>query len=328
MKLHGDLCRNGATPWIDTLHIVGGQDWEHAIRTALRSCTHVIAIISKQSVSKRGYVQKEIVQALTLLDEFPPGSIYVIPVRLDGTEPIHEGLRKLHWIDLFPDYDGGLRRLCAALGLPEARGISELAGSSSVTSVAAEKQYERADPQWHDASAFFWFLSLTQVPEDAEKLDTFIQSGEFEDTLIHLGAPQFDAARRAFTVAGPKVGDKVQATLTYLETAHLAYAEVWKSDDAYRFAHTRWYNAIEIDRANLALLAIAHYFCGNYPRARQALDAITELSEYDERLGLSLKHTFTSILNPQTWKDALWVQRKVPYVDVPQFVASMNRLMP
>lgn len=102
---------------MDQFNLLGGQDFDAAIRTALRDCTHFVALVSRHSVSKRGYVQKELREAFRLLEEFPPGDVFVIPVRLDNSTPRDERLRRLHWIDLFPDYNAGLKRLMLSISV-------------------------------------------------------------------------------------------------------------------------------------------------------------------------------------------------------------------
>jgi hypothetical protein len=119
-RLYTDLASAGANPWLDSEKLLGGQDWEGAIRKAIREATHFIALISKNSVNKRGFVQKELRHALEVLAEFPPNQIFLIPVRLDSSNPQDEQLRRLHRIDLFPDYSQGLRRICDSLGISPA----------------------------------------------------------------------------------------------------------------------------------------------------------------------------------------------------------------
>jgi ribosome-binding protein aMBF1 (putative translation factor) len=111
----------GIDPWLDEDELRGGREWEPAIREALRSCSHFIALISHASVQKTGFVQREMRQALELLEYRPPGDVFVIPVRLDHAEPRHERLRRLHWIDLFRDYAAGMRSLGRSLGVDAER---------------------------------------------------------------------------------------------------------------------------------------------------------------------------------------------------------------
>jgi hypothetical protein len=117
--LHAELTAVGAEPWLDAVNLIAGEDWELAIEHALTDATHVIALISKRSVNKRGYVQKELRKALALLEEWPPGTSFVIPVRLDESKPLHPMLQRLHWVNLFDNPGAGFRRLIAAMGLVE-----------------------------------------------------------------------------------------------------------------------------------------------------------------------------------------------------------------
>jgi hypothetical protein len=114
-RLYEDLRALGVEPWLDKRDLIGGEDWQAAIRRAVQECSHFVALLSSNSVSKRGFVQKELRQALDILEEFPPGEIFVIPVRLEDAKPRLEALKRLHWIDLFPSYETGLRKLVKSL---------------------------------------------------------------------------------------------------------------------------------------------------------------------------------------------------------------------
>jgi hypothetical protein len=117
IRLRNELVEMGAAPWMDQFDLVGGEDWRAAIKRALREASHCIVLLSHRAVTKRGYVQTEMRDALQVVGELPPDAVYIIPVRLDDVEPIHEHFRSLHWIDLFRDYRDGLRRLAASLGI-------------------------------------------------------------------------------------------------------------------------------------------------------------------------------------------------------------------
>ena len=119
--LYDDLRALGAEPWLDKKDLLAGQDWQEAIRRAIRESTHFIALVSAHSVNKRGFVQKELRQALATLEEFPPGEIFVIPVRLDETQPRHDALTRIHWVNLFPSYEQGLSELARSMSLVESQ---------------------------------------------------------------------------------------------------------------------------------------------------------------------------------------------------------------
>ncbi|MCP4107087.1 MAG: toll/interleukin-1 receptor domain-containing protein [Desulfobacteraceae bacterium] len=114
-RLYDDLKASGIMPWLDKENILPGQNWKDEINKAIKNSSHFLMLLSSNSVSKRGYVQKEKMIALELLDEIPIGNIYVIPVRLDGSKPVDEKLQNLQWVDLFPSYNTGLKQIIRAL---------------------------------------------------------------------------------------------------------------------------------------------------------------------------------------------------------------------
>ncbi len=116
-QLYLDLKRSGLDPWLDSVDLLPGQDWENAIAEAIESSSHFIALLSSRSVGKRGYVQRELRKALEVLEEFPEDQIFVVPVRLDDCLPTHRRLRRLHWIDLYPAYEEALKKILEALGV-------------------------------------------------------------------------------------------------------------------------------------------------------------------------------------------------------------------
>lgn len=66
-------------------------------------------------MTKKGFVQKEIRQAIDVLMEYPPGQIYIIPARLNFCHPLHERIAELNWVDLFPVWDLGIKKIVKAI---------------------------------------------------------------------------------------------------------------------------------------------------------------------------------------------------------------------
>ena len=101
-----ELCRklkeNGYDAWIDVDKIFPGQDWDLEIKKAIKSSDVVILCLTKISVYKRGYVQREMKQALDLFQEKLEGDIFIIPARLDECNP-PEILSKWQYVDLFSE---------------------------------------------------------------------------------------------------------------------------------------------------------------------------------------------------------------------------------
>jgi hypothetical protein len=114
-QIYEDLLKAGLDPWLDEKDLLPGQNWQDEIKKAIRASRFFIAILSNRSVSKRGFVQREIKLALQTLDEYPESEVFVIPARLDACEPSHEKLRELHWVDLFPSYADGFKKILATV---------------------------------------------------------------------------------------------------------------------------------------------------------------------------------------------------------------------
>jgi hypothetical protein len=110
--LYRRLREDDIEPWLDEEEILPGQDWEHEIAKAVRTVDAVIVCLSRESVSKTGYVQKEIRFALDKADEQPEGVIFIIPLKLEPCEVPYR-LHRWHWVNYFESQ--GYERLLRAL---------------------------------------------------------------------------------------------------------------------------------------------------------------------------------------------------------------------
>ena len=111
-NLYNRLLRDGFQPWLDKEDILPGQDWESEIKKAVKKCDYILVCLSKSSISKTGFVQKEIRLALDVADTQPDGSIFLIPIRLEEID-IPERLSQLQWVNYFDNE--GYGRLITAL---------------------------------------------------------------------------------------------------------------------------------------------------------------------------------------------------------------------
>lgn len=110
--IHRKLVRERLNPWLDLNDLLPGQDWDQTILHAIRNARFVIVFLSKNSVSKRGYVQKEIEEALDLAERMPEGEIFIIPVKLEVCD-LPTRLSKWQCIDVYRP--GGLSRIIKAI---------------------------------------------------------------------------------------------------------------------------------------------------------------------------------------------------------------------
>jgi tetratricopeptide (TPR) repeat protein len=128
-KLHGHLRAKGFDPWLDEENLLAGEDWRQKIPEVVRAADIVIVCLSRGSINKRGYVQKEIRYALDVADELPEGTIYIIPLKLEECE-IPERLRRWHGVSVFDEK--GYARLIETLRHRANKSIS-LTSSSDLT---------------------------------------------------------------------------------------------------------------------------------------------------------------------------------------------------
>lgn len=102
-------------PWLDEENIFPGDDWDLEIKKAIRETDAIIVCLSKGSITKEGYVQREIKTALDYSDEKPEGTTYIIPIRLEECKP-PERLSKWQYADYFSsEREKGWQKLIVSL---------------------------------------------------------------------------------------------------------------------------------------------------------------------------------------------------------------------
>ena len=94
------LINDGIDPWLDEEKILPGQDWQQEINKAVKTTDVVIVCLSGNSISKRGFVQKEIKYALDIAEEQPDGTIFLIPLKLEECD-VPERLQRWQWVNYF-----------------------------------------------------------------------------------------------------------------------------------------------------------------------------------------------------------------------------------
>ncbi|HJT89081.1 MAG TPA: toll/interleukin-1 receptor domain-containing protein [Bryobacteraceae bacterium] len=114
-RLHDALRDAGLNPWMDVYQLLPGQNWARAIERAIDRSDFFVPCFSQRSVNKWGGFQAEIRYALDCARRVPLDEIFVVPVRLDACRVPRSLQKELQYIDLLPDWEGGLRRLLATL---------------------------------------------------------------------------------------------------------------------------------------------------------------------------------------------------------------------
>jgi hypothetical protein len=110
-KLYQKLVSAGFKPWMDKKDILPGEIWKSRIPQAIRESDFFLACLSCNSVTKRGWIQREIKGALDIWQEKLDSDIYLIPARLEDCE-VPERLGDFQWVDLFEE-DGWTRLMKA-----------------------------------------------------------------------------------------------------------------------------------------------------------------------------------------------------------------------
>ncbi len=113
--LFDELAREGFDPWMDRHKLLPGQNWPRAIENAIEVSDFVITCFSHRATKKKGGFQAELRYALECARRMPLETVYLVPVRLDECTVPSRVASQIHYVDLFPDWDAGRRRLLRVL---------------------------------------------------------------------------------------------------------------------------------------------------------------------------------------------------------------------
>jgi hypothetical protein len=113
--LYSALAEAGIRPWLDKRHLLAGQNWPKAIERAISISDFFIPCFSRRAAAKRGQFQSELRYALDCAARIPLDEIFIIPVRLDACQVPREVCQRFHYVDLFPSWDKGVKRVIRAI---------------------------------------------------------------------------------------------------------------------------------------------------------------------------------------------------------------------
>lgn len=101
--------------WLDEEKLYPGQDWNLEIEKAVEAADAILVCLSNNSITKEGYVQRELRIVLDYADYKPEGTLYLIPIRLEVCDPPRR-LRPWQYADYFEkDRDRAYQRLLVSL---------------------------------------------------------------------------------------------------------------------------------------------------------------------------------------------------------------------
>jgi len=202
-NLHRDLRASGVIIWFDESSLRHGKKWESAIRSGVRQSRYFIALLSSSSVSKKGFVQREIRAALDILDENPDDDIYLIPVRLDDCQPDHDRLQELNWVDLFPFPSQGTERLVRYFGLSQPESSQDVKESISADDDISTFSIIRFNGLYQlENDGIYEYLRFY---DDGTVL-SIASTGQPETVIFWLNLEQeADHGKGAYTIRGKKI---------------------------------------------------------------------------------------------------------------------------
>jgi hypothetical protein len=87
-------------PWLDEEALYPGEDWNIEIEKAVEASDAILVCLTRGSITKEGYIQRELRKVLDFADYKPEGTLFIIPVRLENCEPPRQ-LRKWQFADYF-----------------------------------------------------------------------------------------------------------------------------------------------------------------------------------------------------------------------------------
>jgi hypothetical protein len=100
---------------MDKDKLIPGQNWPRAIRRAIEISDAFVACFSARSTCKRGPFQSELRWALQCAQRMPLEESFLIPVRLEACTVPRQIQERVQYVDLFPDWDAGVKKLVRAV---------------------------------------------------------------------------------------------------------------------------------------------------------------------------------------------------------------------
>jgi len=110
-RLRDGIAAAGCAAWLDKDKLLPGQNWPRAIRRAIEISDLFVACFSVRSSSKRGPFQSELRWALDCARLHPLEATFLVPVRLEPCAVPRRIAEQLQYVDLFPDWEAGMKKL-------------------------------------------------------------------------------------------------------------------------------------------------------------------------------------------------------------------------
>lgn len=163
----------GCQPWLDQKDILPGQNWEAEIDRALADSNCVLLLMSPNSVSKRGFVQREANEAIKNLQYKLPTDVYMIPVVLAPCEvPTHVSSKVQYITWSLPDAKSRVSAALALAAEQQAIVINEGAEFGPFKVLLRAFSEEWAGLPGHDISISYPEFTSIRLSQQAKELSS------------------------------------------------------------------------------------------------------------------------------------------------------------
>ena len=169
-------------PWMDKKDILPGEIWQSCIQRAIRRSDFFLACLSAKSVNRRGFLQREIKDALDIWQEMLEDDIYLIPVRLEDCE-VPESLRDFQWVNLFEE-DGWTRLVTAIQAGVERRAEVTKPVTAQLAEIIPVAKVEREATLYNQGVDFLLVTALEEERDAVlDKLPGYQKLPPFKDDI-------------------------------------------------------------------------------------------------------------------------------------------------
>lgn len=204
LKYYDLLSKEGAIPWMDVKHLLPGQNWEAEIDKALSDANVVVLLLSKQSVTKRGFVQREANDAIERLRYKQPTDIYVVPLLLEPCDVPSHIAGRLQYVDLstpgaWDQARASLKLAAEQQSIELSQGI--LAGPFRVFTDKLEDQWKGAPG--HDIKIEYPRFESTSHADFAKELTAFFGGRGIRTLLENRQKPWEQSPEYFSEIDGP-----------------------------------------------------------------------------------------------------------------------------
>jgi formylglycine-generating enzyme required for sulfatase activity len=246
-ELYQKLCAEAwVDPWLDEEKLFPGQDWNLEIEKAVEAADAILVCLSNNSITKEGYVQRELRIVLDYADYKPEGTLYLIPVRLEDCEPPRR-LRPWQYADYFPPErrERAFGRLIAslqmraeALGIPVDRTSSPTPVSPIVSTV--ERSAASVLPERLTLNG----MEFCRIPAGSFLIGSKNDDKDADDNEKpqHMVKIPYDYWLARFTVTNEQYGAFVRAKGGQHPVSY------WRQKKDHPVVNVSWQNAVEYCR--------------------------------------------------------------------------------